>query len=161
MKSLFMNIAFMTLVFMAACSGLKNDPEKSRELTQKIQNKDFTIVVNYADPMRGRHIYLTSEYDLRIKNDSAFAFLPYFGVAYSVPYGGGEGGIKFAEPMTNYTMKPKKKADGWDIRFKVKAKEDDYDISLNIFNNGSALLTVNSYNKDMISFNGEVKDKGK
>ncbi len=155
MKTPFIQIAFAGLFFMASCSSLKNTPENIQELTQKIQTNDFTFVAKYANTMRGKQIYLNSEYDLRIKNDSAFAFLPYFGVAYIVPYGG-DGGIKFAEPMVGYSMKPNNKSDGWDIRFKIKAKECDYDISMNIFNNGSTMLAVSSFNKDVITFTGEV-----
>lgn len=44
--------------------------------------------------MNGKTVYLTSPYSVKISNDSAYIELPYFGVAYSVPYGGGEGGIK-------------------------------------------------------------------
>ena len=157
MKTFFNQIAIIALVFTVSCSSVKTTTESNKELTRKIQVKDFTVVANYANPMRGKQIYLTSEYDLRIKNDSAFAFLPYFGVAYSAPYGGGEGGIKFSEPVKEYSVKSNKKSDGWDIHFKIKARESDYEIYLNIFNNGSSMFTVNSFNRDAITFNGEVK----
>ena len=38
--------------------------------------------------MNGKTVYLTSPYSVKISNDSAYIELPYFGVAYSVPYGG-------------------------------------------------------------------------
>lgn len=160
MKSHVLSGVSLCFVLLASCSGLKNTPEKTNELTRKIQKKDFTVVVNYANPLRGRQIYLTSEYDLKIKNDSAIAFLPYFGVAYSVPYGGGDG-IKFAEPMTNYSVRNNKKSDGWNIRFKVKEGEFDYDISMDIYNNGSTMFSVTSFNRDVITFMGEVKNNDK
>ena len=144
---------------MLSCSSLKNTPENKKEFTRKIESKDFTIVARHANPMRGRQIYLSSEYDLRIKNDSAVAFLPYFGVAYSAPYGGSEGGIKFAEPMINYSAKANKKSDGWSIRFSVMAKECLYDIFMNVFDNGSATFTVSSFNRDNITFDGTVKSE--
>lgn len=157
MKTFFNQIAIIALLFTFSCSSVKTTPENKNELTRKIQVKDYTVIANYANPMRGKPIYLTSEYDLRIKNDSAFAFLPYFGVAYSAPYGGSEGGIKFAEPVKEYSVKSNKKSDGWDIHFEIKARENDYEIYLNIFNNGSSMFTVNSFNRDAITFNGEVK----
>jgi len=157
MKPFIMNKLIVFFVFMTSCSGMKNTQANIQELTHKIQNRDYTVLVNYANPMRGKQIYLTSQYDLRIKKDSAFSYLPFFGIAYSAPYGGGEGGIKFSEPMINYSIKSNKKSTGWDIHFKVKAKEDEYEIFLNISNNGSATFSVNSINKQVISFDGEVK----
>ena len=157
MKTLLICSTFALLFFMFACSSSKTAADTIREITHKVESKDFTVNVNSANPFRMKHVMLTSEYDLRIKNDSAFAFLPYYGVAYSAPYNSSEGGIKFAEPMTDYSMVPNKKSTGWDIRFKVKSKECTYEIYMNLFNNGSAMFSVSSYQRDMISFNGEVK----
>jgi hypothetical protein len=156
MKTQIKYATILLLVYVVSCSSLKTTPQKIQEVTQKIQSKDYTIVVKYANPMRGRQIYLTSDYDLRIKNDSAFAYLPFYGVAYSAPYGG-EGGIRFSEPMKGYTVLSNKRSDGWEIRFKVKAKENDYEIFMSIFNNGSAMITANSFNREAITFTGELK----
>lgn len=144
------------LYIMTSCSFTKTTPETIRDITNKVESKDFTVIVNYANPMMGRQIYLNSEYDLRIKNDSAFAYLPYFGVAYAVPYGG-DGGIKFAEPMIDYSISRNKKLTQWNIQFKVKAKESAFYIYMNVFNNGSSSISVNSFNKQEISFDGQVK----
>jgi predicted component of type VI protein secretion system len=73
-------IFYALLVLFAACSSLKTAPDVIREITRKVESKDYTIAVNYANPLRMRPVYLTSEYEVRIKNDSAFAYLPYFGV---------------------------------------------------------------------------------
>ena len=159
MKKQLNYLAIMVLVLVTSCSAFKTTPETISEITRKVESKDFTVVFNYANPMRMRQRYLDSEYDLRIKNDSAIAYLPYFGVAYSAPNGGGEGGIKFAGTMTDYAIKKNKKSNGWDIHFKFKANETDYDFSLSVFNNGSTMMTVNSTNRDPISFNGEVVTK--
>lgn len=149
-------VLFVILFIIAACSTTKVTQERSNEVTRKIQSKEYTVQANYAQPMRGKQIYLNHNYDLKIKNDSAFAFLPYFGVAYSAPYGGGEGGIKFSEPVKDYTANPNKRNDGWDIRFKIDAREHNYDIFMTVFNNGSATITVNSYQRDPISFSGKL-----
>jgi len=157
LKTQIINICFMVLVIMASCSSSKTTPETISIITRKIESRDFTVQTNYANPMRMRPVYLTSEYDLRIKNDSAFAFLPYFGVAYIAPYNSLEGGIKFAEPMTDYSITPNKKSNGWNIRFRVKTKEYIYDLFLSVFNNGSTSFSVNTYQKDIINFQGEIK----
>jgi hypothetical protein len=157
MKKLLICPTFMLLFFMTSCSSLKTAPETVTEITKKIESKNFTVEVNYANPLRMKQVYLTYGYDLRIKNDSAFAYLPYYGVAHIAPYDCSEGGIKFAEPMTNYSVTPNKKSTGWDISFKVKSKLSVFDVVMNVFNNGSTMLTINSYERDMISFNGDIK----
>jgi len=157
MKTQLMYSTFVLVLFMTACSSTKTATETIGEVTRKVESKDVTVTVHYANPLRMKQVILTSEYDLRIKNDSAFAYLPYFGVAYSAPYGSSEGGIKFAEPMTDYAIASNKKSNGWDIHFKIRSKEDVYEIFMNIFNNGSALFSVTSQKRDMISFSGEIK----
>ena len=102
MKTLFIHFGLAALLFLVSCSSSKTLPATVDKVTQKVQSKDFVITVNYANPLRGQQIYLTSDYDLRIKNDSAFAYLPYYGVAYVAPYGISEGGIKFSEPVNDY-----------------------------------------------------------
>ena len=157
MKTQLMYSTFVLVLFLTACSSTKTTSETISAITRKVESKDITVTVHYANPLRMRQIILTSEYDLRLKNDSAFAYLPYFGVAYSAPYGSSEGGIKFAEPMNDYAITPNKKSNGWDIHFKIRSKGDIYEIFMNIFNNGSALFSVTSQKRDMISFSGEIK----
>lgn len=157
MKSKLIYAGWFGLLFIVSCSSAKIPLETLNEVTQRIKGKDFTISVKYANPMRGSQIYLTSDYDLRIKNDSAFAFLPYFGVAYSAPYNPSEGGIKFSEPMYDYVSVPNKKNDGWNIHFKLKSHVSEITITLDIFKNGSSTFLVSSYERDAIRFNGEMK----
>ena len=152
-----MHSTFVLLFFMAACSSTKTATKTIGEITRKVESKDVTITVHYANPLRMKQVVLTSEYDLRIKNDSAFADLPYFGVANSAPYGSSEGGIKFAEPMKDYVITPNKKSTGWDIYFKIRSKGGTYEVFMNIFNNGSTSFSVTSQQRDMISFNGGIK----
>ncbi|HLP04558.1 MAG TPA: DUF4251 domain-containing protein [Paludibacter sp.] len=157
MKLIFNFAVLVSLLVLAACSSSRTLPETANEVARKVQSKDFSIRANYANPMRGSQLYLTSEYDLRIKNDSAFAFLPYYGVAYMAPFNPAEGGIKFAEPMEDYSLVPNKKNNGWFVRFKVNAREYNYVFSITIFANGNSSFTVTSYQRDPITFSGEMK----
>jgi len=156
MKIRLVCFAFM-LFFVISCSSLKTTPEIINTITNKVESKDFTVSVNYANPFRMKPVYLTSGYDLRIKNDSAFAFLPYYGVAQIAPYNSSEGGIKFATLMTKYSITPNKKSNGWIIHFRVNSGQSVLDVSLDVFNNGSTTFTVTSYERDMITFIGEIK----
>lgn len=52
---------------------------------------------------------MTTNYTLEIRNDSVFSYLPYFGVAYNAPYGGGKS-LNFNASITGYTTRALKKA---------------------------------------------------
>ncbi len=156
MKARIFYSVLVVLLYLSSCSTTKNTIETVQQITQKVESKDFTIKVNYALPMRMKQIALTSGYDLKIKNDSAFAFLPYYGVAHVAPMNPSEGGIKFNEKLTDYNIRQNKKKDGWEINFKVINNEHHYQIYLNIFNTGSSTITINSYERDAITFYGNI-----
>ena len=158
MKAFLFSISIAAIMFTAtSCSSVKATPEATAGVTKQIEAKDYTIDARMVNPLRGKAIPLSYSYQLRVKGDSAYAYLPYYGVAQWAPYGDTDGGIKFDEPMKDYTITPNKKNNGWDISFKVDTKTYNYEIFLNIFNNGNASFTVNSPDRDVIMFTGEVK----
>ncbi len=149
-------------VFVGSCSSSKQatsekDAATAQQVNEKIQAKDYQIDVDYATPARGKGISLSYGYNLKIRNDSAIVYLPYYGVAYSAPYGGGEGGIKFGEPMKEYKAVPQKKAGDWKITFKADTPDYNYDVTIDVYSNGRAYLTFNSFQRQSINFNGQVK----
>ena len=88
---------------LSAQTKKEKKEQKKEAVRQLIVSEDYKIDVNTAMPMRGHSIPLTSQYSLQIRNDSVFSYLPYYGRAYSVPYGGGSGLI-FNAPLKEYTM---------------------------------------------------------
>lgn len=156
MKSQIIFLSFVVLLFASACSSIKTTPETVAAITAKVESKDFTVRFNYANPFRMKQVSLTSEYTLKIKGDSAFAYLPYYGVAHVAPFNSSEGGIKFSSPMIEYSETANKRKDGWNIRFKINSGEYHYDLLLDVFKNGRSSLHVNSYERDPITFYGEL-----
>ena len=92
-----------------------------------------------------------------IRNDSVFSYLPYFGVAYNVPYGGGKGLI-FNAPITGYRKESLKKGKTR-IDFKTGNEEDKYEYSLTIYSDGSANIHIQPMNRQAISYSGELDIK--
>lgn len=128
-----------------------------RAVKEAIDSKDYKINVDRMQPMRGNSRALTSNYSLKIKNDSVFSYLPYFGVAYSVPYGGGKG-LNFNEPISEYKVEHLKKGKVR-IDFEARSEEDNYKYSLTIFPNGSTSIHVLPTNRQSISFTGDMDIK--
>ena len=89
-KQIFM-LLLALLVGIPTLSAQQSKKEKKEPVMKLIESENYKIDVNTAMPMRGRSIPLTSSYSLTIRNDSVISYLPYYGRAYSIPYGGGDG----------------------------------------------------------------------
>lgn len=82
--------------------------QREQAIKEQIIAEKYKISVNTAYPRRGRTVHLSSPYSVEIRNDSVISYLPFYGRAYSIPYGGGEGLI-FQAPLDEYEMEMIKK----------------------------------------------------
>ena len=127
---------------------------------ERVESRNYEIEVNRALPMGAPSITLTYDYSLKIKNDSVYSYLPYYGRAYSIPYGGGKG-LNFRAPLKKYEMKIDRKG-RINIRFETQNSEDHFKFIINIYDNGSANIDVNMQNRQSISYYGDLNiDKKK
>lgn len=147
-------LALLVGLPLSAQSKKEKEAQKKAAVKELILSENYKIDVTSAIPMRGRSIPLTSSYSVEIRNDSIISHLPYYGRAYSIPYGGGSGLI-FKAPIKEYTMELDKKGKAR-IKFKARNPEDLYEFSVTIFDNGSADIDVNMQNRQSISFLGEL-----
>lgn len=128
-----------------------------RAVKEAVDAKTYEINVDRMHPIKGGSRTLTTNYSLKVRNDSVYSYLPYFGVAYSVPYGGGKGMI-FNEPLTDYTTKKLKKGKV-QVTFQTRSEGDNYEYSLTIYPNGSTTINVQATNRQSISYTGEMDIK--
>jgi len=152
-----------TLVcLLALCTVWPASAQKRKEKEARIEHKiqeaidaqQYKISVNHVLPQRGNGRAVTSNYSIEVRNDSLFSYLPYFGVAHRIPYGGGKGLI-FNAPISQYESKKDKKG-RIRIQFDVRNEEDSYTYYITMYSNGSANVDVRPTNKDSISFTGEL-----
>lgn len=128
-----------------------------RAVKEAVDAKTYEINVDRMHPIKGGSRTLTTNYSLKVRNDSVYSYLPYFGVAYSIPYGGGKGMI-FNEPLTDYTTKKLKKGKV-QVAFQTRSEGDNYEYSLTIYPNGSTTINVQTTNRQSISYTGEMDIK--
>ncbi|CAK7057710.1 MAG: hypothetical protein PARBA_02095 [Parabacteroides sp.] len=150
----------IVLLFGGQFLFAQNKGEKeqlSTEVKEMIDGKQFTIDVNRALPMGDNSVNLTSSYSFELKGDSAISYLPYYGRAYSVPYGGGDG-LRFEKPIAEYECSYDKKGVA-NIKFVTRTDDDRYRFSIQIYPGGSAYINVSPTNKQSISFQGELAPK--
>lgn len=157
-RILFIITAAIILVACATTDRQQNDrkkQEKAEMISRAVCNRDFKINVQTAHPTRGMSVQLTADFDLRIKGDNVVSYLPYFGRAYNVPYGGGKG-LNFSGVTEDFKITQPKR-DRKHVEFSVKNDEDTYKFHIDIFDNGSASINVMPQQREMISFNGEIE----
>ena len=157
------NRRIMLLILFIAGTGIFTLQAQNREerkelkeqtVKEKIESENYRIDINTAYPRRGRMIPLTSIYSVTIRNDSVFSQLPYFGRAYSIPYGGGQG-LMFNAPIDQYTMSMGKRGAA-KINFTAKIPEDQFRFRITIYSNGSSSIDVDMQNRESISFSGDL-----
>jgi hypothetical protein len=149
-----MAIATLGLVSCSSPNAVAKN-ERAQAVKKQIEDRHYTIKVNRMLPMSGRARELTTTYSLTINGDTINSHLPYFGTAYSVPYGGGQG-LVFEAPITVYSMNFDAKGAA-NISIQTRSEDDSYTYRIQIFDNGSTTIYVTPSNRQAITFYGNVE----
>ena len=160
MKRFLVSIACMAgVALLIGCGTTANSAEATAEqaamVREMLSERHYRIGVNFMYPLKGPSRSLTSDYSVEVRNDSLISHLPYFGEAYDLPYGGGQG-LNFSERISSYADYQKKK-DEFVVEIGVKNSEDIFVYTINIFDNGRSSIDVRSRKRDPISFSGEME----
>lgn len=131
--------------------------EKAEEISKLIEEADLRFIAQFAYPMGGGSINLTSEFTLDIEGNKVTAFLPFFGRAYFADYGSREGGIKFSEVARSIEWEKDK--NGHTVQLEVKSPKDIYRLNFSVTTSGYATLDVSSNKRQSIRFSGIVVKK--
>jgi hypothetical protein len=154
------SILTFTIGINAQKSGNDKKEQKSAEISSLIQSKNFVFVAQYALPLGGRSINLTSRYDVRLSKDTVVSDLPFYGRAFVAPMDPSEGGIRFTSTQFDYNVSEKKKG-GWDITVLPKDTKDVRQMFLSVSENGYASLQVTSNNRQSINYTGYITSSNK
>ena len=128
--------------------------ELSANVTNALNNRDFKIVIDRMYPMRGSSRHVSYVYSVEVRNDTLISYLPYFGRAYNVPYGGGKG-LNFTAPIGSYQEFMKRNGQRH-IEIGVTNDEDTYFYTIEVFDNGSSSVDVRARQRERISFSGNL-----
>ena len=146
--------AMLSVPSFAQSRTERREAEAAR-IMEMVSDTVYTISVSSALPMGWKTVNLTSVYTLEVAKDSIISHLPYFGRAYSIPYGGGKG-LMFEGKAKDYSVSDAK-GGGKDIEFSVMNEEDNYTFNVTVYPNGSAYVNVNSNRRQPISYIGRIE----
>jgi hypothetical protein len=149
-------IAIGCACIMAACSTT-GDSLKDDTTQTLISSKNYRFRAQFAQPLGGVQVNLTSEYTLTVKKDTLDCFLPYFGRAYTATLNPQEGGIKFTTTQFSYEAAVNSKG-VYEITLKPLDVRDTRALNLSVLPGGQASLSVTSTNRQAISFTGVVEE---
>lgn len=150
-------------ILMATCVQFAYAQEsvkdrKAAEFTSTknlIESKHYVFDVQSVSPATGHTRQLTPYYTLEVNGDTLVSDLPYYGRAYVAPIDPSNAGFNFTATKFSYTINNRKKG-GWDILIEPKDGNDVRQMSLTVYQNGSANLVVISNNRQSISYYGQV-----
>ena len=148
----------LTAMAFVACSTAMYNADGTKMTKEQIRAAKAQHVregIENRDPMRMPARHLSTLYSLEVKGDTIVSYLPYFGRAYSVPYGGGKA-LNFTGIMSYYDFRQGRK-DQTLIEIGVENEEDTYVYTISIFDNGNTDIAVRSRNREHISFSGEME----
>jgi hypothetical protein len=164
MKTILLSLLVFSFIFVHAQEPKKKSKKelKAEKKAQQIMltkalidSKAYVFAATTVNPVKMRTVVLTSEYDVKIKNDSLFSYLPYYGRAYTASMGG-DSPMIFKGPIIKYSTENGKKGN-YIIKVKVANKSDRLDYSFNVSETGSATLNVISNNRQSISYYGDIE----
>ena len=127
------------------------------EMAQLIQNGHFQFVAMSANSSLGNFNNLTSNYGIVFDSLQVKSHLPYYGRAYSAPYGEGNGGVQFDLTAQKLSCIYNERKKMYLISADLKDAEDSYTIFLDAGLDGYATLKINFTNRQGISYYGIIK----
>jgi len=126
-----------------------------KEMKALIESGRYEFVVRSVQPTGARTINTTTLYTLEVRDSIYKAYLPYFGRVYQPQYGG-NGGIEFEARPENLEKSLNEKKRMVNVKFQIKGENEKYDLYLSVGSSGYASLSVNSQNRQPISYNGII-----
>lgn len=164
MKPKFLLLLFLSaLIVSPGISQEKTKKELKEEQKIEIQKqiealinaKEFVFVARIANPMGMRSVDLTTNPNyVKFEPELIDSYMPYYGQAFSGVGYGGDTGLKFKNKPDEFTVVKNKK--NYQVDAKVKGETDVFRISLQVFFEGSASLSITSNNRSTISYTGEI-----
>ena len=150
----------VAVLLAAGCGILHQSSEEKRaeaariaaQVQQQLDARHYEITIQFMQPRRQSAQAVNGRYSVTVDGTHLNSQLPYVGVAYSVPYGGGKV-LNFESEIDEYA-EDCSRSDRRIIAFSTDNGEDKLVYRLTVFDNGRTDLQVTSRNRESISYRG-------
>lgn len=152
------SLILLLLTFWGCGSSLTvAEKEKmAMEVQEAVEQSSFLFEATYAYPTGYKPVYLSPYYDVTVSPDTVKAYLPYYGRAYRAPMDPREGGFQFTSTDFTYRYAPGEKRGSWMAKITILDLDRPVTFSFEIWENGTSRLLVNDFNRQSISFQGDL-----
>jgi Domain of unknown function (DUF4251) len=148
------------LVIFCFQSIAQSDADKKKQndylqLKSLIEAKKFRFHALSATSMKGMTRQLTSEYFLKLNNDSLWVDLPYYGRSFTTSYPPTDLSTSFTSNQFGYSADSAKKG-GWEITVLPKNEPNASKINISITSSGYGTVRISSNSRQPISYYGTI-----
>ncbi len=153
MKKLFL---FLSVAMVWGCSmpARTVDPQLAAAVEALVESREYAVDVDIITPQRGMPHTLSYPWNIRVRGDMLYSYLPYFGQAYTPIIGLNEG-LDFDARINDYTVERGRRGQ-IEVTFWVMSSDDRYDYALTIYPSGEVSLTVLPDRKTSVRFDGKL-----
>ena len=167
MKNLRYLILLLILLGTSAQAQTKKEKKKMKaqeeeklfaETKELIESGTYEFYADWANSFQGRRINLvTNPNHLKMNQEEASVYLPYYGVAHnSSPAYSNMGAMEFKGTVENYEVKVNEKKRQMIVTFRCRAKREVLDMSLTVFADGNSRLNSNSSVRTGVNYDGRT-----
>ena len=165
---------FLALILASSVSFAQTKKEKKQlkeeakeqgflKMKKLIDSGAFEFEGRWATSQRGNRINLNSNPTfLKMDNQEADAFFPFFGRRFTGGGGyGSDGGIEFKTTVTDYKVSYNEKKKHVIVEFKAKGKDDTFNVRMVVHSGGTAAVNITSTHRSVMNYDGIVKEFSK
>ncbi len=163
-------------VFIAVFTGCSSqNTVANANISKLLKENEFTFMAQRANPANAdvvnvltsmpnststQVLNLDHGYSLKITKDELIAVLPYFGRMYSSTYDNTKNSYRFTSKDFNISQSSGKKGS---IIYLINAKDQQNvrKMILEVFPNGKAYLSIDSTDRQPISYDGYIQENSK
>lgn len=129
--------------------------EKQLEIDSLMNIKAFEFVATHANPQGGSSVDLTTNSNsVKFRPENIDSYMPFFGRAYSIDFGG-DAGLKFEGKPSEFKI-TRKGEKGYEVKAAVPLPRDNFKLDLFVGREGSATMTITCNQRSPISYFGNV-----